>query len=881
MKKKLLFALPLALLVASCGEAQSSSPAKSSAQSSSGHSGEDISYVPFDPGISSHELSHNDEPHDYDAIKVNTPKNALAEDFAFGADLSIVAEVEKNGGVYYNENGEEEDVFSILARNGVNYCRLRLWNDPYSKDGLPYGGGTNDLPTDIYLAKRAKAAGMKILLDYHYSDSWADPAKYHSPKAWADTAYSGNIARYLGDYTYWTLKAFKDAGITLDAVQIGNESNNGLAGFDTISALDIIARMVHAGVDSAKEVFPNINTLVHLTNVKSPASIWQFLDAMKEEGVGYDTVGLSYYPYWHGTLDNLQFVMDEIHDKYDKPSWIVETSYGNTDETNENCSNTYHSSNHETPGGYLTSVQGQTTQMADLISTISEVKEGYGRGVFYWEPAWLPVKGSTWASKAGQYYNDHGVDGTAEQIATYSDKSCLPAWCNQGWFSYTGKALPSVSVYKHILDADKEAEEHIVGSRAESVSVNVNLLKGVILPETAQVVTDLDALRAKPVLWNQEQVEAIKTDGDYEVEGKILSSYTIDEQGNYHYDEKDTYPYKAKVTAETNFIPDYSFEDQADGEEVPVSGDWSVETKVANAARIEAKSEGNLDGEKYFHWFSDSDNEFTLSSKIDVKVPDDYDLSTFVMAGDLPSDYEVFELWYQLGEGEIVSLDILEQVVLGWGAPLERFMTRVSAEHIRVDAPTTLTFGLHVKAKGSAWGHNDLWSFSRHKEGPAEYVADGALEDGDLKLQTVGSPLTTPWIVDKATGMKIADNEELGGKKADKYIGWWASSSFAFGFHQNIKNLEAGTYKFSFIIISDVAANYDSFEFAYSYVAGGEEKVTVVPLNDYLTGWPADGQGTVVELDVVVPADVVLTLGFSCSAKAGAWGRFTDFSLTK
>lgn len=877
MKRKIPFVLSLAaMFLISCGEGGSSTPVESSSQGTSSHSGQDISYSPYDPDIPSHEETTNDEPHDYDAIKVNAPAKKLVDGFAFGADLSMVAEIEKCGGVYYNEEGIEEDVFSILKRNGVNYCRLRLWNDPYSEDGLPYGGGTNDLPTDIYLAKRAKDAGMKVLLDFHYSDHWADPSKYFAPKEWADTTYSGNIARVLGDYTYWTLKAFKDAGIELDSVQIGNETNNGIAGFDSISALDIMARMVHSGVDAAKEVFPNIKTLVHLTNVKSPASVYQFLDAMKEEGVPYDIVGLSYYSYWHGSLENLGNVMDAIHDNYGKPSWIVETSYGNTDEINENCGNIYHSANHETPGGYLTSVQGQTTQMADLVSTISEVEDGYGQGVFYWEPAWLPAPGNTWCSKAGQYYNAHGRDGTPEQIAVYSDKSCMGTWCNQGWFSYTGKALPSVSVYKHIIDADKGAEEHIVASRADKVSVNVNLLNGVKLPATAQVVTDLDALRHKPVVWNQDEIDAIQIDGEYEVHGKILAEYTLDAAGHYVYDEAKTYPYLAKVTAETNYIPDYSFEKQLDGEEVPVTGDWSVESLVDNGARIEAKAEGNLDGEKYFHWYADSDNEITLTSKIDVAHPDDYDLSTHIMAGDLPSDYEVFEVWYQLGEGEIQRLDVLKKVVLGWGSPLERFMTRVAIEHIQVNEPTTLTFGLHIKSKATAWGHNDLWSFAKHKEAKEEYVASGQLEDGDLAAQTALAPLSDPWIVEEgSTGLTVNNTEKISGQKSALYIGWWASEDFEFGFHQNIKDLASGKYDLSFLILSEVASKYVSFDVTLSYGEHTEEH----SITSYLTGW-GSGKGNTAHIELDIPSDEVVTIGFHCSAKGGAWGRFTDFALT-
>lgn len=872
MKKKTLLAAIMAMTLASCGEPATSSASSSKEESSSASSS--YSYDSYSVSSSEHEPRHNDKEYDYDSVKVNTPTNALGDDFAYGADLSIVAEVEANGGVYYNEDGVEEDVFSILARDGVNYCRLRLWNDPYSKDGLPYGGGTNDLGTDIYLAKRAKAAGMKFLLDFHYSDSWADPGKYWAPKEWQGKTYAGNIARVLGQYTSSVLGAFKDAGVTVDAVQIGNETNFGIAGFSSLEALEVMGEMVDAGVKAAKEVFPSIKTLVHLTNVKSPASIWQFLNQMETTGVDYDIVGLSYYPYWHGGRDGLLSVMNKIHDNYHRPVWVVETSYGNTDEPNENCGNTYHSSTFETPGGYLTSYQGQMTQMADLVDTLSKVKEGYGQGVFYWEPAWLPVAGSTWASKAGQYYNDYGSDGTSEQIEKYTDKSCLPAWCNQGWFDYTGKALPSASTYKHIKQGDKTATENIVSARSSTLSVTVNLKSGISLPSSAQVVTDFDALREKDIVWSQEDIASIVKDGEYEVNGTLNG----------------TFPIKAKVTAETNYIDDYSFEKQGSGEEVEVGGDWSCTTKVRKGGRIEAKSEGNLDGEKYFHWYSASDNVVTLSSEVTVNNIDeeawDFDLSTYIMAGDLTSDYNEFKMWVKIkgDDSSYIEKDIKDEIVKGWGTPLTVYMRRTAIEHISVPSgETTFEFGLIIDAKGSAWGHNDLWSFALHKEYVVEeYVSDGALEDGDLANQTLASTVfADPWTMDADTtsGSFKVFNESIGIATSELNFAWWLDSAFTFGVHQNIKNLEEGTYSFSFAILSEVSSKYDSLE-AYFQVEGEEEQAYDIKSTHSL-GW-GSGQGEKITFSgLEVPADSKIKVGVRGVGKAGAWGRITDFSLTK
>lgn len=870
MKHKYLPFLAI-LALASCGNKPTPVPTPSSSSEGSSQEGSVISYDPYTPSSDSHEPGHNDTEYDYEGIKVNTPKNALGDDFAYGADLSSVAEVEANGGVYYNENGDEEDVFSILAKDGVNYCRLRLWNDPYSADGLPYGGGTNDLATDIYLAKRAKAAGMKFLLDFHYSDSWADPAKYWAPKDWRGKTYAGNIGRILGEYTANVLATFKQAGVDVDAVQIGNETNIGIAGYNSVEALDVMVDMVDSGVKAAKSVFPEIKTLVHLTNVKSPASIYRFLNAMQEGEVAYDIVGLSYYPYWHGGRQGLLNVMNRIHDDYNRPVWIVETSYGNTDEPNPNCGNTYHSSTFETPGGYLTSVQGQTTQMADLVSTLSEVKDGYGQGVFYWEPAWLPVEGSTWATKAGQYYNDHGTDGTAEQIAQYTDKSCLPAWSNQGWFDYSGKALPSASVYKHLKEGDKTAEEHIVSARFSQIEVNVNLKQGINLPSTAQVVTDLGALREKSVVWNQDEIAAIVKDGEYVVHGRLDDKFDI----------------VAKITAETNFIDDYSFEKQKSGEEVAVGGDWTCTSQVKNGARIEAKSEGNLDGEKYFHWYAAANNHVELSSEVTVNNVDaepwDFDLSTYIMAGDLASDYNEVKMWVQVkGDASTkIEKDIKSDVVRGWGTPLNVYMRRASIDHISVPAgETTFEFGLIIDTKASAWGHNDLWSFSLHKDVEVkEYVANGALEDGDLAKQTNGATmLVDPWIMndDTTSGAFGVGNETIACATSSINLRWWLDSAFTFGFHQNIAGLAAGEYEFSFAILSLESSAYNSFE-VYMLV-DGEETATYDIKNNHDLGY-GTGNGEVIKASFTIPGEKVITFGLRASCQSDAWGRVTDFAL--
>ncbi len=915
MKKRILFVLSCAAgMLMACG-GNNPQPATTTGDQTTGgqattskqdySSVEAISVSEYKPDIpveSGSEELINDEAYEYDSVKVN-PVTNLVNDFAFGADLSAVAEVEAHGGVYYDKDGKPGDVFKILADNGVNYCRLRLWNDPYSDtvkdaDGnrLPYGGGSNDLATDIYLAKRAKAAGMKVLLDFHYSDHWADPSKFFVPKEWQDEFLS-DMPSLLGEYTAGTLKAFKNAGVTIDSVQIGNEENTGLAGFRFNEAPTGIAAMVKAGVDASRSVFPEIKTMIHLTNIKTKKSCQNFLAAMAEANVDYDIVGLSYYPFWHGEQNNLTWMMEYIKDTYNKPSWVVETSYGFTDEATEWASNQY-GSHLENAGGYLTSWQGQTTAIRDIVQTIANAKDHCGQGCFYWEPAWLPVRGSTWATPVGQYYNAHGRDpynfkaSTAykkgnvvayngeiytakEDVAagewdaskwevTYSEFSCRSAWANQGWFSFTGKALPSISTYKLLQDGSKAATEHILGIRENEIEVTVNLREGVKLPSTALTYSDFDALRTAPVAWSQTDLDAIVDDGTFTVNGTVSSG-------------SDTYNIVANVIAQTNWVDDFSFENQPEGEQVAVSAPWEATSNVPGGARIEAKSEGNLDGSKYFHWYSTSENTWELSQTITVTAAGSFDLATRIMAGAMKSDYKVFDIWYELNGGERVSKSILDSVK-GYGSPLAKYMVRVAIDGIELTGTSnTLKIGLYCEQQGDAWGHCDVWSFSKHQE-----QAPVDENEGFELTNSIGA--TIGWTYDENSGaMNVVDNS--GGDAVGSpstcatEIHFWSDAAYNFAMHKQLKALEAGNYTFSFLINADKPENFDKFEFYY-FVDNSNETIVDLKAKMNPNGWASTA--TLVSVDGINLAKAGdLTIGIRVNGKAGSWGHFTDLLLAK
>ncbi|WOE65284.1 arabinogalactan endo-beta-1,4-galactanase [Aeromonas allosaccharophila] len=362
----------------------------------------------------------------------------VAADFIKGADVSMLAEVEKHGGKFFDEHGNPQDAMAILKENGFNYIRLRLWVDPKDADGKPYGGGNNDLATTIALAQRAKANGMKFLLDYHYSDFWTDPARQNKPKAWANMNID-QLTEAVYQHTKTTMDAFAKAGVLPDMVQVGNEINGGMLWPEGKSwgqnggEFDRLAGLLNAGIKAVKEHGDQIKIMLHLAEgTKNDTFIWWF-DEITKRKVPFDIIGLSYYIYWNGPMNALQYNMDDISKRYNKDLIVVEAAYGYTTANCDNAENNF-TSKEADDAGYPATVQGQANYLHDLLQVVTKVPEGRGKGVFYWEPAWLPTPGATWATKAGMKYNsDDWKEGNARE--------------NQSLFDCQGKVLPSIKAF--------------------------------------------------------------------------------------------------------------------------------------------------------------------------------------------------------------------------------------------------------------------------------------------------------------------------------------------------------------------------------------------------------------------------------------------------
>ncbi len=246
-------------------------------------------------------------------------------DKMIGADISFLPELEERG-IKFKDKGVEKDAIEILRDHGFNYVRLRIFHNPSLEKGYSPEKGFCDLKHTLTMAKRVKAAGMKLLLDFHYSDYWADPGKQYKPKAWEGLAFE-ELKKELYNYTFEVIKALKDQNTTPDMVQIGNEINHGIVWPEgSVGHLDSLAQLINAGTAAVKANDPTIQMMLHVAlGGQNDESVF-FIDNMVKRGVHFDVIGESYYPKWHGTLDDLRDNLNDLVRRYNKDVIVVEYS---------------------------------------------------------------------------------------------------------------------------------------------------------------------------------------------------------------------------------------------------------------------------------------------------------------------------------------------------------------------------------------------------------------------------------------------------------------------------------------------------------------------------------------------------------------------------
>jgi arabinogalactan endo-1,4-beta-galactosidase len=259
-------------------------------------------------------------PHKVTSDKYTAQK---VRDKILGADISFLPELEARG-VKFSDKGVEKDAIQILKEHGFNYIRLRIFNDPAGPKGYSPDKGFCDLEHTKQMAKRVKAAGMKLLLDFHYSDYWADPQQQNKPAAWVGEDFT-TLKKSVQDYTTMVMQQLKDQGTTPEMVQVGNEINHGMIWPDgQINNLDSLAQLIYAGVKGVKAVSPKSIIMVHIALGGQALESRFFMDNMTARNLPFDVIGLSYYPKWHGTTDDLRANMTDLSKRYNKQIMVAE-----------------------------------------------------------------------------------------------------------------------------------------------------------------------------------------------------------------------------------------------------------------------------------------------------------------------------------------------------------------------------------------------------------------------------------------------------------------------------------------------------------------------------------------------------------------------------
>jgi arabinogalactan endo-1,4-beta-galactosidase len=336
-----------------------------------------------------------------------------------GADISFTLQ-EEAAGKSYSDGGQPARIEKILARHGANYVRLRVWTAPPA--------GYSDAADAITLAVRAKKAGLKILLDPHYSDFWADPSHQTTPAAWANQDLA-TLAATVKSYTKSLVARFAAAGAPVDMIQVGNEITNGMLWpLGQIYQSDgehwtQFVTLLNAGIAGAKAADPAVKVMIHIDRGGDNAGSRYFFDAITSRGVRFDVIGQSYYPFWHGSLAALKANLNDLATRYGKDLVVAETSYPWTLGNGDSLAN-FVTATSQLPDGakYPATPAGQAAYFEALRAVLAAVPGGHGAGFFDWEPGWLPGVG--WEPGAGNP-ND-----------------------NLTMFDWTGMGLPSLKAFR-------------------------------------------------------------------------------------------------------------------------------------------------------------------------------------------------------------------------------------------------------------------------------------------------------------------------------------------------------------------------------------------------------------------------------------------------
>lgn len=596
--------------------------------------------------------------------------DSIPADFLLGADVSTLLAQEASGVRYYGFDGKEQDLLKTLSEAGVNCIRVRVWVDPYDAQGNGYGGGNCNINTALEIGKRAAHYGLGLLVDFHYSDFWADPNKQMAPKAWAGMSVDEK-EQAVYEYTLASLKTLKDAEVPVKMVQIGNEINNGLCGETSVPK---VYKLLASASRAVREIDPNILIAVHYANPES-ANYLDYAYKLASNRVDYDVFASSYYPFWHGSLENLQEKLSAVAEKYGKRVMVAETSWPYTVEDSDGNGNVIgEERNYDKP--YPFTVQSQARELADVIRTVAELGDA-GVGVFYWEPAWIAVPGESWEERSAKW-EQYGSGWASSWAGDYDPEDAGVnyggcAWDNQALFDPQGHPLESLKTFAYVKTG---TDVPVAVDSIEPVYLSFRRNNPVELPEEIPAIMNDGSQQPVAVQWDENadpQELSVSPIGVYPVEGVA--------------DGKQVQAFISMV--EENYLEDYSFESD--------HSPWNIEWLApGDQTDFQIKSTDAFSGETSLHFWNPTGVEFRVEQTVSGLRPGNYRYSVQAQGGDLGDAAEL--CIYAVSDGQRYEQRFELTGWRKWANPVIESIPCTGGE---------VTVGVYVRGAGGGWGTLD------------------------------------------------------------------------------------------------------------------------------------------------------------------------------
>ncbi|ADL51208.1 glycosyl hydrolase 53 family protein [Clostridium cellulovorans] len=788
------------------------------------------------------------------SMSINVPRAMAVQaltipGYASGADVSWIPQMEASGFVFRDENGNVRDCLDILKEKGIDSIRLRTWVNP-SND--PQAGHCSTLET-VAMAKRVVDKGFRLMIDFHYSDSWADPGKQVTPAAWQNDNID-QLTTHVYDYTLEVMNALKAEGITPEWVQVGNEINPGMmlplgAEGDFVN----LTRLINAGYDAVKAVAPNAKVIIHRANGDKTNEFQRFFDGLTAKGAKYDIIGCSVYPgsNYMTYMDNLRINLNNLVNRYNKEVMVVEI------------------------GGEASNPTASYNMIIAARDIVQSIPNNKGLGVFYWEPQGA----QSWSGYALSAWNGYNTPSQpTDGQPTIAMNAFIPGATQINPVPVTGLTLDKTSVSMEVgattkLTAIVEpsnatfnmAKFSSSNEATAKIDPNGNVV-GVSVGTATITATTYDNSKSVQCQVTVNPSTALVTNSSFELgtSGWTVTGSGISLGENNGYDGStgmhyySGQPFNGTVSQTISNIPNGSYKLTA----MSQGGGGETNSEVFATLSNGQKLASNFTNIGWQNWVKTTVNDIqvtdgTLTVGFYINAPGGVwgDIDALVLAktdGSTLTDLKVNGVTVKGFDSETLTYN----VVLPAGTTL---VPEVTATKAITNATAVVTPATVV---------------------PGQTKVVVTAEDGiTTKTYTINftvanpNPIQNPGFEDGYTGWTITDETAVSSsndKRSDsKALGYWKSGAFTVTASQVITGLQNGTYSLS----------------AWSQGGGGENTVQIFATNaqnvkataDFTnTGWCVWSKATIPNIEVT---DGTLTIGAYVDGKAGNWGGFDDFEL--